>query len=218
MVAELVTRLKQLGGRTFFYGDVKPIGTEKMTGESSRVRNGAVLQQSLVRLASFAHSRNEPVLVFVDRTDASVRESAVEDMAKAIYSWDKPGMRLLVQVPTEAESHRFGTIQFADWLAASVTRASHFHLSTKSEFDWAPEQFKQIFRETPLRESRIWKRDTRQALTSRGLGHGRPWFRLAATEVETKRSADHCGQLIGELNPALLPLRNRLEEARVIGH
>jgi len=216
MVSHLVQRLHQLGGRTYFYGQVKPVGSEKETGESARARNGHALQQSLIWLAAYADAQNERLLVFVDRTDRAVREAAIDDMAKAIYGKLRPELSRIVQVPTELESHRYGTIQFADWLAAAVSRASHYHLAYGSEFSWAPAQFRRIFADSAIRQSRIWLRDEKEKVTVKALGKTQPWREFSAAKKQADRHRQFSHR-IDDYDTGLRRIRNQLEACRMEG-
>jgi hypothetical protein len=216
-VATLVARLRQLEGRTFFYGQVKPLGTAKETGESARARNGYALQQSIRRLAAYAHDRGEHLMIFLDQTDPKMRAAAADDMARAIYSWDEPGMRQVVQVPAELDSARYGAIQFADWIAAVVTRASHYHLVPGSEFSWAPAQLDRLCAGQTLSQATIWHREARLALGMASLKRNEPWHTWVTTRQSQESRARGTNTAIGEQHPRLLRLRNELEADRAEG-
>jgi hypothetical protein len=212
MMGHLVQRLRQLGGRTFFYGQVKPLGTARQTHDEAPARNGHVLQQSVKMLAQYAAATSEQLMVFLDRTDRSVREAAVTAMAKAIFSWDSPGMRQIVQIPSELESHRYGSIQFADWIAAATTRASHFHLVEGSGFSWAPEQFRKVLSGSWLSESHIRHRDMQVSVSPKKLEHDRPWLdRQGDRQRSADRSSSSLSHQIGAEHPALQRMRHDLE-------
>lgn len=141
-VHRLLKRLRDLDGRVIYYGQVKPTGSEKETGESSSDRNAHHLRQILTRLSTYAHNCNSDVMVVLDATDEKPRLDAVAAMSSFIYATSSPPeMKRIVEVPMQVESHLYGTIQFADWMCALLGRMSHCQFVEESQFSWAPERF-----------------------------------------------------------------------------
>ena len=78
----------------------------------------------------------------MDAVDDSPRLEAVQRIGGFIYKASEPALKRVVEVPMQLESKHYGNVQFADWIAAIVSRASDYHLVPGSEFSWAPKVFK----------------------------------------------------------------------------
>lgn len=98
-IHRLLTRLIELDGRVIYYGQLKPAGSEKETGESSSERNAHHLRQILIRLGSYANQEESDVLVVLDSTDDKPRLAAVEQ-------WPASSMQRLHHLRFE-ESSRY---------------------------------------------------------------------------------------------------------------
>lgn len=138
----LMNRLGQLGGRIFFYGQVKPVGSEKETGESAKERNAHHLRQALMRLSGYAADCDTQVVVVLDAVDNAARQAALETAASFIYAKSSPdSVSCIVEAPMQVESHLYATIQYADWLCGLLGRATHHEYVSGSEFGWASAKF-----------------------------------------------------------------------------
>lgn len=152
----LMRRLTELDGKIVYYGQVKPVGSEKETAESSAARTAHHLRQSLMRLSTYANSCDENIMVVLDSVDDKPRLHAVETMSSFIYSKSSPSdLRRIVEAPMQVESHLYATIQFADWVCALVSRASHHHFVEQSEFAWASEKFGSVMSKACTEQSKI---------------------------------------------------------------
>ena len=141
-VHRLLQRLEQLGGRVIYYGQVKPLGSERETGESSAERSAHHLRQILIRLSREAKRSETHIFVVLDSTDTKPRKKAVEAMASFIYARSSPEeVKRVVEAPMQVESQLYGSIQFADWICALLSRMSHHEFVEGSEFGWAAEKF-----------------------------------------------------------------------------
>lgn len=177
-IAELVQELTKLGGRVFFYGQVKPVGVESVTAETASERSSHHLRQTMNRLSFYADSQASDILIFLDSVDLKPRQDAVDAMASHLYSSRDPKLKRVVEVPMQLESHLYGLTQFADWIAAVVTRTTHYHFTPGSEFGWAPQVFRDIVGTQCTTESRIWLRDDERAVKPGALAHSAPWHAL----------------------------------------
>lgn len=152
----LMRRLTELDGKIIYYGQVKPLGSEKETGESSSARNAHHLRQSLMRLSTYASDRDTNIMVVLDSVDDKPRLHAVEMMSSFIYSRSSPtDLRRVVESPMQVESHLYATIQFADWVCALLSRTSHHHFVHGSEFSWAKERFGTLMTDSCTEQSKI---------------------------------------------------------------
>jgi len=204
-IADLADYLTKLGGRLFFYGEVKPIGTEKMTGESASARTTQVLTEVVRRLCRYADGLDKHLTVLLDQGGPMPREEAITSMASFIYSSDHPSMKRIIEVPMQLESHRYGAMQFADWICAIATRASHFHLSDSDEFSWAPPAFRQIVGRRATPDSRIWLSSRHIGISAGALAHGRKWLGSSFQ----RRESDHGTHLTHTVADALLQAPDR---------
>jgi hypothetical protein len=145
VLRRLARRLARLDGRFVFAGEIKSTGSPAQTGESAADRSARSLRQVILKLSRFADARDEPIMIFMDAVDEKPRLAAVMAAASFIYAAHVPELRRVVEIPMQLESHYYATTQYADWLCALVSRASHFHLVDGSGFGWAPDLLAQCF-------------------------------------------------------------------------
>ncbi|MDT0118192.1 DUF3800 domain-containing protein [Microbacterium sp. PRF11] len=135
-------RLRREGGAPVFFGQVKELGLPEATTETPSGRSAHMLINAVRQLASFADRKGERIMIFLDAVDSAPRLHAVQVLGGYIYKAIEPALRRVVEVPMQLESKHYGNVQYADWIAAIVSRASDFHLTPGSEFSWAPSVFK----------------------------------------------------------------------------
>ena len=126
------------------------------------------------------------------------REDAITSLAQFIYSSHDPSVKRIVEVPMELESHRYGAVQFADWMCAITSRATHFHFSNSDEFSWAPQPFRTIINDRAITGSRIWLPQQERPVTAKAISNPRKW--LASEENTHLR---HGAQLTHTIRDAL---------------
>jgi hypothetical protein len=151
----LMRKLERLGGKVVFYGQVKPVGSARETGETASERSAHALRQVLTRLSWHAESLDRNIMIVLDSVDDKPRIEAVSVMASFIYSNGNNALRRVVEAPMQVESHLYATIQFADWLCALLGRAAHFQFVENSQFGWAPEKFGSLMKAVCSEESKI---------------------------------------------------------------
>lgn len=91
---ELVRFLRQRGGRLFFYGEEKPLGTSKERwGKDSRDQKQGRLEferkcllQALNRLCTFAESQRQDLIVIMDAVDEKHRALQVQNAYAHIFT------------------------------------------------------------------------------------------------------------------------------------
>lgn len=135
-------RLRKEGGAPVFFGQVKEVGLPEAISETPSGRSEHMLINAVRQLASFADRKGERIMIFLDAVDSAPRLHAVQVLGGYIYKASEPALRRVVEVPMQLESKHYGNVQYADWIAAIVSRASDFHLTPGSEFSWAPSVFK----------------------------------------------------------------------------
>ncbi|CAN5220191.1 DUF3800 domain-containing protein [soil metagenome] len=134
----LVQRVVALGGRVFFYADEKPIGTPKQTSLDAELRETVAMRETLNRLCRYAEARKQNLMVLIDHINESQRAKRLPNMYGHILgrAATRHEMLRIIEPPTHVDSELSANIQFADWLAASLTRAIEFQLIADSPYGW----------------------------------------------------------------------------------
>ena len=165
---ELVRFLCSRGGRLFFYGEEKPLGTAtERWGKDSRVQKQGLLEfkwkclyQALNRLCTFAESQDEDLIVIMDTENEKERLVQVQNSYAHVFNRtadpDHGEMRRLIESTMHVDSKLSANVQFADWVAAAVRRAFEYQLLEGSSFDWVPTAFEELMRRKPTIESKLY--------------------------------------------------------------
>lgn len=150
-------KLGSLDGQIFFYGQQKPLGPVSETKETSQERENHCLIQAITRLGTLASDRDERLMVIMDATDTDNRERAVATLGATIYSRNNKENRSIIEVPLQTESHLYSTVQMADWTCALLGRLTDYHFAEQSDFSWAVDLGRDVFREAkPTSNSIVW--------------------------------------------------------------
>ncbi|WP_427869864.1 DUF3800 domain-containing protein [Leucobacter luti] len=176
LISDLGDYLHRLGGNYFYSGTVKPIGTTKMTGQTPAELTSKVLVDVVKQLCIYAERKGRNLTVLLDQGGPMPREDAITHMASFIYSAKEPEMKRIIEVPMQLESHRYGAMQYADWLCAITSRTVHYHFTDSDEFAWAPGAFKDIFHSWATAESRILVPETHSSVRTGTLIHPKKWI------------------------------------------
>ncbi|WP_176491638.1 DUF3800 domain-containing protein [Curtobacterium sp. 'Ferrero'] len=224
VLRRLSRKLNQLGGKAVFYGQVKPVGSAKETGESSADRSAHMLRQVILRLSKYADDRDEGIMIFLDAVDTEPRLAAVSATASFIYSGRPEHVKRVMEVPMQLESHFYGTTQYADWICAMLARSSHFHFVKGSEFGWSTELFRRCFGAGGcISDSKIRFHDSDAGIYSKSLARDDAFHakvssasRSAATRPSRRRPTrpftPGISQRLGEISPELRKLRQAMED------
>lgn len=134
----LVQSIAHLGGRLFYYANEKPQGTPKQTGLDVSERETSAMQETLNRIARHADNCDENVLVMIDQINEKTRAERLPRMYSHILgrTSDYREMRRIVEPPMHIDSQLSANIQFADWIAACLTRAIDYQLDYDSPYQW----------------------------------------------------------------------------------
>ena len=134
----LVKNVKSLGGSLFYYADEKPIGTPGQTRLDTNDRETAAMREALNRLARHADTNGRNVMVIIDQINEKSRAERLPKMYSHILgrASDFPEMRRIIEPPMHVDSVLSSNIQFADWIAACVTRAIEYQLIVDSPYQW----------------------------------------------------------------------------------
>ncbi len=165
---ELVRFICSRGGRLFFYGEEKPLGTatERWGKDSLAQKQGLLefkwrcLHQALNRLCTFAESRDEDLIVIMDNENEKERAIQVQNSYAHVFNRtadpDHGEMRRLIESTMHVDSKLSANVQFADWIAAAVRRAFEYQLIDDSPYDWIPTAFEDLMRWKLTIESKLY--------------------------------------------------------------
>ncbi|QUY62252.1 DUF3800 domain-containing protein [Gulosibacter molinativorax] len=134
----LVRRLRSVGGNLFYYIDEKPLGTPNQTHLDTDAREAMAMKETLNRLARHAESRHNHLLVMMDQVNEKQRIERMPTMYAHMFSrsGEFEEMLRIVEPPMHLDSAVSANIQFADWVAACVSRAVEYQLIEHSDFGW----------------------------------------------------------------------------------
>lgn len=134
----LIRQLRQCGGVLFYYVDEKPIGTPKQTSLDPDQRETAAMRETLNRIARYANHQDQNVLVMIDQVNEKTRAQRLPVMYSHILgrASEFPEMARIAEPPMHIDSVLSSNIQFADWVAACITRAIEYQLIKESPFKW----------------------------------------------------------------------------------
>ena len=165
---ELVRFLCARGGRLFFYGEEKPLGTAtERWGKDSRLQKQGLLEfkwgclhQALNRLCTYAERHGENLIVIMDTENEKERVVQVQNSYAHVFNRtadpDHGEMRRLIESTMHVDSMLSANVQFADWVAAAVRRAFEYQLIEDSPFSCVPTAFEDLTRSKLTIESKLY--------------------------------------------------------------
>lgn len=140
----ILRRIRDDGGRVFFYGQIKPVGAE--SPETSRSRYDHVMIQSIKRLDGNGGRQrqtapSENTLIILDEVDDQSRLDALASASGFMFG-SRDG-RHLIEPPMQVESHLYATVQCADWICALLGRLTAYLAdpATYRDYGWAHRMF-----------------------------------------------------------------------------
>lgn len=144
VLGSLIRQLRNFGGELFYYADEKPIGSPKETNlgaEEIIEREASAMRKTLNRLARYAHSNQQQILVMADQINEKSRQQRLPVMYQHILgrAAAHEDMRKIVEPPMHIDSELSSNIQFADWVASLVGRAIDYQLVQSSRYQWVTE-------------------------------------------------------------------------------
>lgn len=176
----LVRRLRSFGGNLFYYADEKQIGSPKQTNLDTVARESSAMKEALNRLARHAAERDENLLVMMDQINEKQRVERVPAMYAHMFS--RSGqfeeMKRIIEPPMHIDSTVSANIQFADWVAACVSRAIDYQLIEKSMHGWVCGKAVDAVRGAFTHESKVhlWRRSVDDLHHSGLFRQERPLF------------------------------------------
>lgn len=140
----LVRTIHERGGYLFYYADEKPLGTGKQTNLDPANREREAMRETLNRLARHADGRGQNMMVIIDQINEKTRAERLPDMYGHILgrASEYREMRRIVEPPMHVDSQLSANIQFADWVAACVSRAIDYQLIQSSRYQWVTDETK----------------------------------------------------------------------------
>ncbi|MDE0057782.1 MAG: DUF3800 domain-containing protein [Defluviicoccus sp.] len=115
----LFIRITGLGGFVFYVGIRKTFAPDEHNGNRLYV---GILREAIKRLDQYCSEDCSPASHFILALDEHPRRSELVTAAsQSMFGGDEPRRRL-IEPPFHLESHRYQTIQAADWIAALVGR------------------------------------------------------------------------------------------------
>lgn len=139
----LLTTLTKMGGKVFYYAEQKQVGTDKQIRLNRSAKEQKALEHTVNRLCRHAHERNENLLIMMDQINEVQRSAQVAATYAHIFSRssDYQEMEVVLEPPMHIDSKLSSNIQFADWIAAAISRAIDYQLEPASRYDWVPDAF-----------------------------------------------------------------------------
>jgi len=97
----------------------------------------AVLKEMMKRLNALCeHDKERPDFLIV-MDEHQERESLLTEASRAMFNKDNPKRRL-IEPPFQVESHRYQTVQAADWICGLVGRLGPYWVLPQEFPDWLP--------------------------------------------------------------------------------
>jgi hypothetical protein len=133
----LLNRIEEFGGRTIYVGACKD--KPPLEHDSTELYR-STFELLLRRIDSFAAEQRAEVLVVMDEHEH--RDMLLDQAARMMYH-DAERLRNLLEPPYQVESHRYLTVQCADWICGLVGRFGAYRAEPAdfAEFGWAEEKF-----------------------------------------------------------------------------
>ncbi len=145
-------QIENIGGRIFYVGMHKATPLAK---HDSQWLYRKVLRESIKRLNQYcAEDCDEVSRMMIVMDEHQERDALVTEASREMYRRDHP-QKHLIEPPFEVESHRYQTVQAADWICGLVGRLGAYRADRKnfSQFAWAEEMFGQRIARLQLRSS-----------------------------------------------------------------
>lgn len=130
-----LNKITGLGGHVFFVGVQKTAAPADHDPNSLYV---SILRETIKRLDQFCAEDCKPqenFLLVLDEHDQ--REALITAASQAMFNPAAP-RRCLIEPPFQVESHRYQTLQAADWLAGLVGRIGACWAEPDQYKDWTP--------------------------------------------------------------------------------
>ncbi|MCY4200226.1 MAG: DUF3800 domain-containing protein [Gammaproteobacteria bacterium] len=115
----LLSKIENVGGRIFYVGIRKT--ADPGTHDANSLYS-SILAEAIRRLDLFCREDHSPAEYFLLALDQHpLRAELLTEAAREMYGGETPSRRL-IEPPFQLESHRYQTIQAADWIAGLIGR------------------------------------------------------------------------------------------------
>lgn len=133
----LLNRITQFGGHAVYVGACKDALPEV---HDSKALYRSTFEHLLRRLDAFGASVGAQVLVIMDEHED--RDALLDQAARMMY-YDAERLQHLLEPPYQVESHRYLTVQCADWICGLIGRFGAYRAQPEdfAEFKWAEAKF-----------------------------------------------------------------------------
>ena len=130
-----MNKIENVGGHVFYVGVEKTSSLEQHDANALYV---SILREAIKRWDQFCEDDiggDSGFLLVLDEHDQ--RERLVTAAAQAMYQAGEP-RRHLIEPPFQVESHRYQTVQAADWIAGLTGRIAAIWAKPDEYADWLP--------------------------------------------------------------------------------
>lgn len=148
-----INKIRSLKGHLFYVGTSKWLPPEKADAFSL---NAAVLREAIKRLNQYSARKEAVFMMILDEKSSEFRRRTIIHASREMYGENK--RHRLIEPPIQAESHRYQTLQCADWLCGLYNRLCCY------EFD--PDQYNDY-----EIAARFFKQRVKSASTNSSLRH-----------------------------------------------
>ena len=159
------------------------------------------MKETLNRLARCADERGKHLLVLMDQVNEKQRLDRMPTMYAHMFS--RSGgfeeMKRIVEPPMHLDSAVSANIQFADWVAACVSRAVDYQLIQGSDFGWITGNAVEAVRGSFTHESKLhlWQRSIDDIHHSDLFKRERPLFpKIVGQRVSDRIPVDALRRLV----------------------
>lgn len=158
--SRFLNRIERCGGRIIYVGIRKTANPED---HDSQALYRAVLRETIKRLDQYCSTdcaKQSRILIFMD--EHCERDALVTEASRSMFNRDSP-RRHLIEPPVQVESHRYQTLQAADWICGLVGRLGAYWTDPQSfpELSWAEELFAKRIAQVAVRSGIRSDRKTR---------------------------------------------------------
>ena len=115
----LMNKIASVGGRVFYVG-IRKTADPKV--HDAGALYSSVLAEAIERIDAFCRDdQRSPARFFLALDEHALRAELLTVAARGMYGADEP-RRQLIEPPFQLDSHRYQTVQAADWIAGLVGR------------------------------------------------------------------------------------------------
>jgi hypothetical protein len=155
-----LNRIERCGGKIIYVGVRK---TADVEDHDSQALYRAVLRETIKRLDQYCDAdcvEQSRMMIFMD--EHSEREALVTEASRSMFNRDSP-RRHLIEPPVQVESHRYQTLQAADWICGLVGRLGAYWVDPTAfgELSWAQDLFAKRIAQVSIRSGIRNDRDIR---------------------------------------------------------